>query len=198
MSKNGSRLRAAVFIATLIGAPHTAFAQTLDACRIVKSETTRLNCYDAIPLPDPREEKSSEPTANTREIVQSFAEGDYRTIDPLDLQVSPNKYKGKPVQILNAACLHSDKDEYRCVTPGAATVLIVAPEVTPAASNSFLETECGAVRNVATPKCRKTIRFVPALHESDLIDGYRQRVTIATFSIEIVPEAVQQRLQRRR
>lgn len=151
------------------------------ACRALKDDKARLECFDRAAKPDAPDEA----TATTKEVVAAFGASDYKVVDPSDLYVAPTKYTGKPVQVRNVQCLHADKDEFRCIAPGASILLVMAADITPSAARTALEDTCGTMRAMPTAACRRTIRFVPLMNAGDVVNG-RNRVVIATPSAEVV------------
>jgi hypothetical protein len=92
-------------------------------------------------------------TANTREIVASFAPGDFKVVDPDDIHVAPQKFVGKPIEIRNVRCFYADKDDYRCMAPSRGMVTAVfATSVGPANEKEALETDCGAIKKIESPR----------------------------------------------
>jgi hypothetical protein len=109
-----------------------------------------------------------------------------KTVDAIDLQVSPNKYKGKGVELRGVRCFHADEDEYRCMHP-TASLLVMGVNVEPAAAKSAIENNCGEIRKVLTsPKCRFTVRFYPSLIDEDEVSGGARRTVIGVEVLEVV------------
>lgn len=126
--------------------------------------------------------------AKTKEIVgQSPLE--YKVVDADDLFVSPNKFRGKGVELRGMACFHADQSDYRCIAPRGVTLVIFAKEVTPPEARSKLEDDCGQIKKAATALCRRTIRFVANEFDADTVSGYQNRIIFKPTSIEVVAQA---------
>jgi hypothetical protein len=109
-----------------------------------------------------------------------------RVVDALDLQVAPNKYKNKGIEVRGVRCFHADEKEYRCIHPGA-NLMIMGVDIEPASAKSSLEENCGEIKKVLTsPKCRYNIRLYPVLVEEDEVGGGDKRTVIGTKMLEIV------------
>ncbi|KLK92854.1 hypothetical protein AA309_12065 [Microvirga vignae] len=109
-----------------------------------------------------------------------------KVVDAMDLQISPNKYKQKGIEVRGVRCYHADEDEYRC-THTSADIMIMGLNIEPASAKSALEESCGEIRKVfSSPKCRFTIRLYPSLIDQDEISGGQKRTVIGAETIEIV------------
>lgn len=172
------------------------------ACASKADDKERLACFDgAVKASKPGQANvggagTDEVVSSTKEIVavpttsgppKSEA---YRLIDPADLYVAPNKYLKRPIELRRMRCLHADKDEYRCIAPGSVIVTIFTARLTPSSEQAAVENECGEIRKMTTsPKCLKTIRFVPLKAEEDLVNGYTKRLVVVAAAVEIVQAA---------
>lgn len=126
----------------------------------------------------------------TKEIVASpkasAAPTTYKVVDADDVFVAPAKYQDKPIEIRRVRCFHADKAEYRCIGTGSLTVTIFASSIRPQAEREAIEEDCGEIRKMlSSPKCLKTIRFVPAKHSEDLVSGMQKRMVVITPEIEV-------------
>jgi hypothetical protein len=160
-------------------------------CSPLKDDKDRLACFDKAAATLKTAGVPSGPeTANTREIVSSFAPGDFKVVDPDDIHVAPRKFVGKPIEIRNAKCFYADKDDYRCMAPSRGMVTTVfATSVGPANEKEALETDCGAIKKIDSPACRRTIRIVPVDFAEDAPNAFAKRIVVKVANIEIIPAA---------
>jgi hypothetical protein len=79
------------------------------------------------------------------------------------------------------------RDEYRCVTGKSVAIFAVAVE--PPSAREAIENNCGEIKKLTSPQCKKTIRLTPQEHQHDVLSGYQTRVLILAKSIEVVPAA---------
>ena len=147
-------------------------------------EKDRLACYDKLArrIITDDQEKSTK----TKDVVGTSKSTDFKVVDALDMQVAPNKYTGKGVEMRQDQCFHADKNEYRCFHTDNTGLMILAADVAPAAAKGDIEDNCGEIRKAVTSTaCRRTIRFVPFGNEADLVNG-NNRVVVVTPSIEVI------------
>lgn len=130
--------------------------------------------------------------AKTKEIV---GQGplEYKVVDADDLYVSPNKFRGRGVELRGMACFHADQSDYRCIAPRGVTLAIFAKEVSPPDARSKLEDDCGQIKKAATAACRRTIRFVANEFDADTVSGYQNRIVFRPTNIEVVAQAKDKR-----
>lgn len=174
----------------LFGPAAAQDAGALLTCPGKKDDRERLACFDAAmkaTMPPAAEQPATTPT---KEIVAAPANAAtatvYKVVDPEDVYVAPNKYEGRGVELRRMRCFHADKNEYRCVAPGAVTLAVFAPTISPDDEREKVEADCGEIKKMATsPKCEKTIRFVPAKNVEDLVNGYRKRVVVVAPVMEL-------------
>jgi hypothetical protein len=82
-------------------------------CAPLKDDKDRLACFDKAAATLKTAGVPSGPeTANTRDIVSSFAPGDFKVVDPDDIHVAPRKFVGKPIETRNVRCFYADKNDY--------------------------------------------------------------------------------------
>lgn len=161
-------------------------------CSTFSEDAARLACFDrlaketlpvdakASPLPTNTPVQSALKTASADAIIN------YRKIDAEDLYASPGKYEGKPIQIDRVRCYHADKDEYRCVSSGSVTLMILTIDITPSQEKTVIESECGEIKKMATSsRCLKSIKFTPLKHDEDIISGYKKRVVVLSKQLEV-------------
>lgn len=127
----------------------------------------------------------SKASASTKEIVAAKPT-EFKRTDAQDLQITPRKFIDRGVEVVGFQCFHADKDEFRCIHP-TATVMLLTVKVKPDIEQAKLEDDCGSIKTAVTsPKCRRTLRFVPLKAENDKIDGYRSRTVVLVSEIEVV------------
>jgi len=179
----GAALAAVIVMA---GSAKANDAEALRRCTAIGSTTERLGCFDNYAKDVLANEAKS--TASTKEVIAAKP-AEFKRTDASDLEITPNKYLGRGVEVVGFQCFHADKDEFRCIHPKA-TLLVMTLKVTPSAEQSALEDSCGSIKTAVTsPKCRRTLRFVPLKADNDKIDGYRSRTVILAAEVEVVPAA---------
>jgi hypothetical protein len=158
-------------------------------CTGTKDDPERLRCYDAAVVTLRTAGVADAPkTADTKEVVASFSPSDYKLVDPDDMHVAPRKFVGKPVELRNAKCFYADKDDYRCLGSSRSMITtIFAKDVGPSAEKDALENDCGAIKKLESPLCRRTIRFVPRDYDQDAPNAFAKRIVMRAATIEIVP-----------
>lgn len=181
-----------VFAAIYAAGPSQAQdAGALLRCPSVKPDTDRLACFDAAMKPATAAAAVAEtPATPTKEIVAAPASAGapmvFKVVDAEDVYVTPNKYEGRGIELRKMRCFHADKDEYRCIAPGAVMLALFSKSIRPESERAAIENDCGEIKKMATsPKCEKTVRFVPTKSGEDLVNGYRRRVVVGAPYLEI-------------
>ncbi|MDB5507923.1 MAG: hypothetical protein JWL93_392 [Hyphomicrobiales bacterium] len=161
-------------------------AAELMGCRGLNDDKARLQCFDTVA------KKASEGAGKA--ILESldspkveFSLSNMIVVDPADLYISPRKYVGRSLEVRNVACIHADTDDYRCISGGSVFTAIFSEDVSPSQSKIEMERRCGLIRNISSPNCRVTIRFVPSEFEEDVVSGANKRVIFKTLSLEVRP-----------
>lgn len=169
---------------TVLGS--TAYANDVDAvrrCTAVREFSARLECFDAYAQAVLANE--SRASASTKEVIAAKPT-EFKRTDAQDLQITPQKFIDRGVEVVGFQCFHADKDEFRCIHP-AATVMILTVKVKPDIEQAKLEDDCGSIKTaISSAKCRRTLRFVPLKADNDKIDGYRSRTVVLASEIEVV------------
>lgn len=158
-------------------------------CTATKDDKDRLSCFDKAAAALKTAGVTSGPeTANTKEIVASFSPSDFKVVDPDDVHVAPGKFIGKPIEIRNVKCFYADKDDYRCSAPSRGMITVVfAASIEPANERDTLENDCGAIKKIDSPACRRNIRIVPADYGEDSPNAFAKRVIVKSAKIEVLP-----------
>ncbi len=170
-------------------------APDLAACAAMAVDKDRLACIDAAAKKPSGSEEMK--TAGTKEILASNTPTDFKVVDPIDLKVAPRKYQGKPIELRGLQCFHADANEFRCIAPGEVYLMLMAADVSPTTAKSQIEDQCGELRKAITSSaCRKTVRFIPLVHDDDLVNGYTKRTIVGTKSIEVVAAPAPERRRR--
>jgi ribosomal protein L32E len=176
----------AATVAVMAALGGTAHADDLDVvrrCTTIREFSARLECFDAYAQAVLANE--SKATANTKEIIAAKAT-EFKRTDAQDLQITPQKFIERGVEVAGFQCFHADKNEFRCIHPSA-TVMVLTVKVKPDIEQAKLEDDCGSIKTaVGSPKCRRTLRFVPLKAENDKIDGYRSRTIVLASEVEVV------------
>lgn len=178
-----------LFIATVIafsGVCVAAKAQTLRQCEAKTDEKERLACFDK--LAKQSEPTEQQETSNTPKKIEPPS-GEYRVVDPGDIFVAYGKYLGKPIEVRNVRCYYADKDDYRCIATGDNPVVFFAEDIEPATAREAIENDCGEVKKVVTPACKRNIRLTAENISDDLISGYQKRVDVRSSSLEVIEAA---------
>lgn len=171
----------------------------LSWCSTFSEDAARLACFDRLakeasavdaapaPTAPPAKAATQQPSTDTAAII-------YKKIDAEDLYASPGKYEGKPIQIDRVRCYHADKDEYRCVSSGSVTLMILTIDISPTQEKALIENECGEIKKMATSsRCLKSIKFTPLKHDEDIISGYKKRVVVLSKQLEVTSVNVSNR-----
>lgn len=159
-------------------------------CSLLKDDRARLACFDKASATLKSAGIPASPiTANTKEILSSFAPGDFKVVDPDDIHVAPRKFIGKPIEIRGVRCFYADKDDYRCITPSRLTTAVFGRSISPTIERDALEGDCGAIKRLESPACRKTIRVVLTDYSQDAPSAFAKRIVVTAPVIEIVPIA---------
>lgn len=177
-------------------APAAGADEVLDAvvgvmrCSATKDDSERLRCYDAASTALRSAGLPEAKTADPKAVVASFSPSDYKLVDPDDLHVAPRKFIGKPVELRNVKCFYADKGDYRCLAPSRSMITTVfAKDVGPPGERDTIESDCGAVKKIDSPLCRRTIRLVPVDFSEDAPNAFAKRMVIQSATIEFVPSA---------
>ena len=183
------RLILMIAVFGMIGAPargEGVTASDFAGCRAIADATQRLECFDGFAKDWAAPAEHVEVTT-TRDIVSPTQPVEARLVDPDDLYLAPRKYLGKLIELRDVKCFYADVSEYRCAPRrGRFTLTIFAKTVAPDKERDLLESECGTIRTIDGPKCRKTIRFTLNDFGADRVSGMEQRVIAQTLSLEIV------------
>jgi hypothetical protein len=170
-----------------------AVAGVID-CSTTKDDKERLACFDKAATTLKSAGVSGGPaTADTKEIVSSFAPDDYKAVNPDNMHVAPHKFIGKPVELRGVKCFYADRNDYRCLAPAHLLMAVFTKSIGPAAEKDLIESECGAIRKLDSPACRKTIHFVPVEYSEDNPNAFGKRVIVESMSVEIVSSARRKR-----
>lgn len=170
-----------IALGTLLFTSVTAFAA--EDCSRLTDSTARLNCYD-------QASKTSVPPPNEQSATADHLPGNFELTDPQDLWVSPSKYEGKLIELRNVQCFFADKNEYRCLAPNDGDpVMVVSADVLSLKEKTKLQDQCGVVRAVATPKCTRTIHFIPIHSEQDDVNAMTKRAVFAALLMEVYTPA---------
>jgi hypothetical protein len=158
-------------------------------CSGVKDDKDRLACFDkAATILKTAGVPSETETANTKELVSAFGPNDFKVVDPDDVHVAPRKFIGKPIELKNVRCFYADKNDYRCIAPSQRMVTTVfAKSIGPANERDAIESDCGAIKKLEAPACRKTIRIVPIDYDEDSPNAFAKRIVVKVANIEIMP-----------
>lgn len=178
-------MKTIVFVLAALAVAVTPPAMAED-CKAIKDSAARLACFDkaagetpaaqAAPAPAPAAQKDApvapapEPPAKT-----------FKVVDVADLYVGPNKYAGRDIEVRNLKCYFADKDDYRCIAPGAVHVAIFSKTVEPALARQWMEDKCDQIRTAVTSsRCTFHLRFTYSADdfENDVVSGMQQRVVI--------------------
>lgn len=172
-------------VALLAAGTSSAFADAeLQRCASIKEIAARLECFDAYAQATLANDAKA--GASTKEVVAAKPT-EFKRTDAVDLEIAPQKYLGKGVEVAGLQCFHADKDEFRCIHP-TATLMIMTVKVKPDVEQTLVEDACGAIRSAVTsPKCRRTLKFIPLKADNDKIDGYKSRTVILAAEVEVVP-----------
>lgn len=166
----------------------------VEACSSVTGEKERLACFDKAAAALKRATESDDPkTANTKDIVNTFAPDDYKVVDPDDIHVAPDKFIRKPIELRGVRCFYADKDDYRCSAGSILPTVIFTDTIGPTREKDDIETNCGAIKKINSPACRKTIHVVPTGYNEDSPNAFAKRIILKAQSIEIVPSAKRRR-----
>lgn len=183
MRMAGAALAAVVMMA---GSAKADDADAMRKCTAIREFSARLECFDAYAQAVLTNEAKT--SASTKEVIAAKPT-EFKRTDAVDLQITPNKYVGRGVEVVGFQCFHADKDEFRCIHP-TATLMVLTVKVQPALEQASIEDVCGSIKTAVTsPKCRRTLRFVPLKAENDKIDGYRSRTVILAAEVEVVQAA---------
>ncbi len=124
-------------------------------------------------------------TVSTKQAETVFAAGDFRQVDPEDLQLGPNKFMHKPIELRNMQCFYADLNEYRCwARKGLMTVF--APRVATYPEKEKFDDFCGRKKNVDSASCRKTLHIVPNEWREDQPSAFGKRTIILTDQLLFV------------
>lgn len=193
----GARVYLVVAAALMGSVAHADPAQPdWTACLVGSSDAQRLKCYDELAAKTGQSHGGTAPLPpipSTREVVSAGRGGPPQAVEAGDLYVAPNKYKGKTVELRDARCFHADLNDYRCVAQDGQTVLIAAPTIAPDAAREQIERDCGQIKKILTPPCRKTVRFTPSSFDMEDMNAFAKKLTITASSIEVA-----ERRERRR
>ncbi len=177
-----------------------------EVCRSIKDSVARLACYDGLDAKASAATKATpsagadgsasskvdagETNAPTKEVVAAKPSDPVKRIDADDLAIAPNKYVGKYVELTKAQCYYADKDEYRCLGNSSSVILmLVGAAITPAIEKQRLEDDCGEIKRMATPTCRRTIRIRPENFDHDTV-SMRDRTVVSSQTFEVLmPES---------
>lgn len=170
---------------------HDFYSGVLEAARML-SVLSASDCAsdDIIALttvnPEVFELASGEPeTLSTKQAVQAFAPGDYRPVDPKDLQLGPRKFIGKPIELRNMQCFYADINEYRCWARGAGMTVFATTIIDYPAKDKF-DDFCGRQKNADTAACRKTLHIVPEEWSQDQPSAFGKRTLITVKELRFV------------
>ncbi len=144
-------------------------------CTALKDDKERLACFDksASALKNAGVPNTPE-TANTKDIVNNFSPNDYKVADADDVHVAPRKFLNKPIELRGVRCFYADKDDYRCLTRSKLPTVVFSSSIGPSAEKDSLESDCGAIKKLIPPACRKTVRLVPIDYTERLTKRFRQ------------------------
>jgi hypothetical protein len=182
----------------------TAIADSA-GCWSIHDDAARLACYDKAARPTPAAPAtatetptdSDEATVSTKEVVAAPPLAAAQKVDAADLAIAPNKFLDKNIELNGLQCFYADKDEYRCLSPHSSIILmIVVGDITPAAEKTKLENDCGRIKNLTLPSCRRTLRMVPSEVKHDSVD-LRDRTVVMALTAEVVPQSAASNGRRR-
>lgn len=95
------------------------------------------------------------------------------------------------------SCFHADKNEYRCMNIEESPVVVFAPTIEPAEERQAIENACGQFKTaLQSPRCRRTIRFVPQVAEIEKVNALISRLVVVTRKIEAIAPAPERRKRR--
>lgn len=179
-----TRLLSVAMLFAAIGSASANDLGELKRCTEIREFSSRLECFDAYAQAILSNEAKT--GASTKDVVAAKST-EFKRTDAVDLEISPQKYIGRGVEVAGLQCFHADKDEFRCTHP-TATLLILTIKVKPAAEQTAMEDACGAIKTAMTSqKCRRTLRFIPLKADNDKIDGYKSRTIVLAAEVEVVP-----------
>ncbi|WP_445217587.1 hypothetical protein ACKWRH_37145 [Bradyrhizobium sp. Pa8] len=157
-------------------------------CTAVKDDKDRLLCFDkAAATLKAAGALGGLETANTKEIDTNFSSNDFKVVDPDDLHVAPGKFIGKPIEIRNVSCFSADRGDYRCAPSSVMITVVFAKSIEPAAERETLENDCGDIKRIESPACRRDIRIVPADYAEDSPGAFAKRIVVKVKRIEVLP-----------
>lgn len=167
--------------------PASAWADDVEAvrkCTTIREFSARLECFDT--YANALLQSEAKVGASTKEVIQSKPT-EFKRAEAADLEITPGKFINRGVEVVGFQCFHADKNEFRCIHPKA-TLLLLTVKIAPSVEQDRIEDECGSINTAVTsPKCRRTLRFVPIKADNDKIDGYRSRTTVFAPEVEVVP-----------
>ncbi|MCP3460573.1 hypothetical protein [Bradyrhizobium sp. CCGUVB23] len=165
-----------------------ALEAVMQGCTAVKDDKVSLLCFDKAAATLKAVDVLVGPeTANTKEIVTNFSPNDFKVVDPDDLHVAPEKFIGKPIEIRNVSCFYADRGDYRCAPSRGMITVVFAKSIEPAAERETLEHDCGVIKRIASPACRRNIRIVPADYAEDSPSAFAKRIVVKVKRIEVLP-----------
>jgi hypothetical protein len=117
---------------------------------------------------------------------------EYRVVDTADVRVSPNKFKGKNIELRGMNCYYSDDDDYRC-TDGTVTVFAKAAT----SESNWLEKNCDTMKKFMSAQCKATVRFSYDEVTEDLLSGYKTRTILQTDTVTVIRSSASSSRSRR-
>lgn len=175
-----------IIISASVALADTSPQSIIDTCSKATTTDIRIQCLE-FAVRNLAAQPDTE-GAKTKDVVTQ-APLEYKVADAEDLYVSPNKFKGKGVELRGMACFHADKGDYRCIARGGTTLAVFAKDVAPSDARAKLEDDCGQIKKASTGACRRNIRFVASEFDSDTVSGYQKRVVFTPAVIEFVTQS---------
>lgn len=186
-------MRCAIAFVVLAAAMSPAMSLTLSekirTCRTLTSESLRLNCYNGIDVDD-EAAAEAQPGVTTKQTLAT-PPTEFRVVDALDFAVAPRKFIGTGVEMRGMQCFYADKDDFRCFTDRDGEIVTVLTKVLqPDRQRAEIESDCGSARTAtASPRCRRTIRFVPLAARREKVGPITDRLTVVAASIDLITPA---------
>lgn len=172
---------------------NSAAAVTIDssACMVIFDDKQRLECFDGA-VKAVIDGKKSAPSVSVPPVVSASPEpkpaaidASYKTVDPRDVQATPDKWKDRGIQFNRVQVYWVADDDVRILT-GTSLTLFARNVVGPPEAVRFFKQECETSREALSEKCRAAVRFSYFRHGEDQPNGYQKRVVLQSNDLEFV------------